>query len=222
MIDDAPAGLNLRREGSTTPSDPDRAADVAALLTVHDGSHGMGTIGMVGRGRGRSYREARLEPGDPVTIVGRALPFSDLDDPADADTWTGPNLPADDPEVVADIAAARANGTLTDDPADAWGNAAIQGFGIARPVTEPVLDPGANPLRLAEPGEAVRVGRVFDIAPETLILAASGDVPLLVAFGTPAAVEGRGQARFVYGLLGAIVAIGSAMVFAVSLDGLGS
>lgn len=32
------------------------------------------------RGR-RQYRELRLEPGDPVTILGRALPFVDLTDP---------------------------------------------------------------------------------------------------------------------------------------------
>ena len=35
----------------------------------------------------------------------------------------------DDPEVAADLAEARAEGTLVDDPAAAWGNAAIPGFG---------------------------------------------------------------------------------------------
>ena len=37
----------------------------------------------------RTYRESRLEPGDPVTIIGRALPFADLSDPLAADLGTG-------------------------------------------------------------------------------------------------------------------------------------
>ena len=44
-------------------------------------------------------------------------------------------------------------------------------------------------------------------------------MPLLIAFGTPGAVVGRDQARFAAGLLGAGLAIASALVLALSLSG---
>ena len=125
----------------------------------------------------------------------------------------------DDPEIAADLAEARADGTLVDDPAAAWGNAAIPGFGIGRPVVAPVIDPAANTLPLADAEAAARAERTFRIAPETLILAASDEVPLLIAHGVPGVVVGRGQGRFLVGLLGAILAIASAMVVALSLGG---
>ncbi len=55
--------------------------------------------------------------------------------------------------------------------------------------------------------------------PRRSILAASDEVPLLIAHGVPGAVVGRGQGRFVVGMLGAILAIASAMVVALSLSG---
>ena len=125
--------------------------------------------------------------------------------------------------AAAQVAAARADGTLVDDPATAWGNAAIPGFGIGRPVVTPVIDPAANALQLADPEAAARAERTFRIAPETLILAASDEVPLLIAHGVPGVVVGRGQGRFRVGLLGAVLAIASAMVVALSLGrGVGS
>ena len=83
-------------------------------------------------------------PGDPVTIVGRALPFSDLADPTGADIDVASDVDADDPEVAADLAEARASGALVDDPAAAWGNAAIPGFGIGRPVAAAAHRPGGQ------------------------------------------------------------------------------
>ena len=125
----------------------------------------------------------------------------------------------DDPEVAADLAEARAHGTLVDDPAAAWGNAAIPGFGIGLPVVAASIDPAANPLPLGDAAAAARADRTFRIAPETLVLAASDEVPLLIAYGLPGNVVGRSQDRFVLGLLGAILAIGSAMVMAIGLGG---
>ena len=61
--------------------------------------------------------------------------------------------------------------------------------------------------------------RTFEIAPETLVLAASADVPLLIAHGVPGAVVERGQMQFTVGLLGAVLAIVSAMVVAIDLSG---
>lgn len=219
LMGDEPAGLDLRREGSTQPTETDGATAAMALLTVLDPELGRWRPGLLDRRGRRSYRETRLEPGDPVTIVGRALPFSDLADPGGADVGAGPGVLPDDPEVAADLAAARATGSLADDPAAAWGNAAIPGFGIGRPVIEPAIDPAANRLPLADAAAAARAERTFEIAAETLVLAASEEVPLLIAHGVPGAVVERGQERFVVGLLGAILAIVSAMVFALNLGG---
>jgi len=220
LMGDEPGGLDMRTGGATQVSDPtatDRAAAIAALLTVQHPEARTARLGLRDPGGRRSYREMRLEPGDPVTIVGLALPFSDLDDPSSADLGGAFDLLVDDPEVAADIAAARATGSLADDPAEAWGNAAIPGFGIGRPVVEPEIDPAADRLPLAGPDEAARTERTFEIAPETLVLAASPEVPLLVAHGIPGAVVARGQTRLIVGLLGAVLAITSAMVVALNL-----
>ena len=219
---DEPSGLAIRMGGATQSAEIDRAAAIADLLTVHDPASPAGVpvwSGFRGDHARREYREARLEPGDAVTIIGRALPFRDLDDPDGADLGMGGGELESDPEVAADLAEARAHGALSDDPAEAWGNAAIPGFGIGRPVTTAHIDPAANPLPLATQEAAAIAKRRFEIAPETLVLAASEEVPLVIAYGTPTAVVGRGQTRFVVGLLGAVLAIASALVLAVSLSG---
>jgi hypothetical protein len=221
---DEPPGLAIRMGGATQSAEPelDRAAAIADLLTVHDPASPAGVpvwSGFRGGHVRREYREARLEPGDAVTIIGRALPFRDLDDPEGANLGMGGGELETDPEVAADLAEARARGALSDNPDEAWGNAAIPGFGIGRPVTAAHIDPAANPLPLATAQAAARAKHRFDIAPETLVLAASEEVPLRIAYGTPMAVVGRGQIRFNIGLLGAVLAIASAIVLAVSLSG---
>ncbi len=218
---DEPPGLAVRTGAATQSGEIDRETAIADLLTVQDPTSSADLPvwrGLRGKQGRREYREARLEPGDAVTIVGRALPFGDLDDPAGADLGMGGELEAD-PEIAADMAEARASGELAGDPEAAWGNAAIPGFGIGRPVTTPHIDPAANPLPLATAEAAAIAERRFEIAPDTLVLAASEEVPLLIAHGTPTAVVGRGQTRFVVGLLGAVLAIASALVLAVSLSG---
>lgn len=216
---DEPSGLDIRLGGATRAGEIDRAIAAAELLRVHEPWSASSASALFDRRGRRSYRETRLEPGDPVTIVGRALPFADLADPTGADVGMASDVPADDPEVAADMAEARASGDLVDDPATAWGNAAIPGFGIGRPVVEPDLDPEANELPLGAPEEAAKAKRTFEIDPETLVLAASEEVPLLVAHGVPGAVVERGQTRFIVGLLGAVLAIASAMAFAISVSG---
>ena len=139
LTGDEPSGLDLRIGSATDVAERDREALIAELLrmpTPDDARAGRSPFASERRGR-RHYRETRLEPGDAVTIIGRALPFGDLPDPAGANLGAGPDLPLSDPEIAADLAAARAAGTLHDDPAEAWGNAAIPGFGIGRPVSQP-------------------------------------------------------------------------------------
>lgn len=220
---DEPPGLAIRQGAATQVSEPDRATAIARLLTVRDPETSERSADrpadLIGGDRRRHYREARLEPGDAVTVVGRALPFSELADPISADFGTDADLLETDPEISADLAEARAAGILTTDPDDAWGNAAIPGFGIGRPVTAPEIDPSANAMPLATPEEAALAARTFEIAPDTLVVASSAEVPLLIAHGTPGAVMERSQLRYVLGMLGAVLAIGSAMVFAIVISG---
>jgi hypothetical protein len=220
-LGDEPIGLSMRTGSAVSSPVMDHDTAVAALLSVRPALVGVSSplTGLrASRGR-RRYKEARLEVGDEVTIIGRALPFGDLDDPAEADIGLESDLAADDPIVMANIAEARAAGLLLADPKDAWGNAAIPGFGIGRPTREPSLDPLADRLMLADADEAARVDRTFSIEPEALVLASSPGVPLLIAYGAPQAAAARHNDRFVIGLLGAILAIGSALAFAVMLTG---
>jgi len=178
-----------------------------------------GTMNLAAEGRSRHYEEARVEPGDQVTVLGRALPFGDLADPGAAYLLEAGLPAADDPEIAADLAAARASGTLTMSSAEAWGNAAIEGFGIGRPVRAPELDPRANPLPLGDAKLAARARDAFDIPPETLVLASSGESSLAISLGVPASVVAREQGRFIVGLLGAVLAIGCAVALALIVAG---
>jgi hypothetical protein len=215
-----PPGLVPRDGPATIEGQPDREAQIAALLSVRTDEAGRDPfLGVGADRRGQRYREARLDPGDAVTIVGRAIPFADLADPTEADVAILGGVAADDPEVAADLAEARAAGALADDPESAWGNAAIPGFGIGRPVRQPDLDPDADRPALAPAGAAMRAERTFDIAPETLILASTIETPLLIVHGVPAEAVDRHHDRFLVGLLGAVVAIASAMAFAIMLSG---
>jgi hypothetical protein len=234
-LGDDPPGLVLR-SGSSYAAAPDRDAQIAALLTVHgpsgslpsggdgnEGWHGFAAQHLMASGtrgsRSRHYREARIAPGDVVTVLGLALPFDQLPDPTGADQTGSSDPLIDDPEIAADVAAARADGSLLD-PEHSWGNAAIPGFGIGRPVRAPELDDAATAPSLASTADAKRYERTFEIDPEALVLAASDSVNLVIAAGPPAIVAGREQRLFLVGLLGAVLAIGSAMAMAVMVGGL--
>jgi hypothetical protein len=218
-LGDEPTGLDIRRGGATKATEMDRAAEAAELLRVR-APYERSLLDQVSeRNARRRYREWRLEPGDAVTVVGLALPFGDLDDPVTANLGDAVDPSYDDPEVAADLAAARAAGVLAADAASAWGNAGIPGFGIGRPVSAPRLDPGATPLPVASEEDRARAKATFEISPETLVLVASDEVPLLIAHGTPGAVVERGQSQLLVGLLGAILAIASAMALAFLVNG---
>jgi hypothetical protein len=216
-----PPGLDLRTGSAIGLAEPDRATAIAALLSIRpaddDLTHPL--LRGVRSGGHRHYREARLVVGDAVTVVGRALPFSDLADPAESDIALGSELASDDPEVAANIAEAREAGILLADPEEAWGNAAIPGFGIGRPTREPELDPAADRPAIASAEEAAKAERAFDIAPEALVLASAPEVPLLIAHGVPGAAAERQENRFILGLLGAVLAIASAAALALMFTG---
>ena len=211
-----PAALRLRSGGAYRSSEPDRAALIEDLLTP-DPAPGSGADFGAAAGGQREYAEARLEPGDVVTVVGRAMPFGSLNDPTEADMAGIELVGDDDPEVARNVAEAREAGMLVGDPAVAWGNAAIPGFGIGRPVSPPVLDAEAERPGLATAGEAARISRTFEIPPEQLVLAAAPDMPLLVTAGPPSAAAARNRLTFLVGLGGALLAIGSAIVLALAV-----
>jgi hypothetical protein len=237
-LGEQPPGLRERTGPAFGPvgphGEPDREEQIAALLTVRpagDGldeggggdrwSFGPGLSGIGGSNRRRrTYAEARIEPGQVVTVVGHVQPFDQLDDPLAADVGGSARLhAAGDPEIAADLADARAAGILAATPEEAWGNAAIPGFGIGAPARLPDLDPAARPLPLAPAEDLERATAAFHIAPGDLVLAAAPDAPLLVALGPPAAAVARHEQRFLVGLLGAVVAIGSAIVLALAVGG---
>lgn len=226
LMGDQPPGLRLRTGPALAGTGLGREAAIAALLATPAASNEFRPLAILGASSHRSfgggdgrhhYREAILAPGDPVTIIGRALPFSDLDDPAEADIALGSDIAADDPEVIGDIAEARQAGMLEASPEEAWGNAAIPGFGIGQPVRTPELDPEADRLPLATETQAAAAERTFTISPETLVLASAPGAPLLVAHGTPSVAVERQQGRFLVGLLGAVLAIGSVVALAAML-----
>jgi hypothetical protein len=222
---ETPPGLDVRRESPYgTGLVGDREAAIARLLTVQRPDPG-GDLGGVPAGLlelgsgGRRYEEARLEAGDLVTVVGSVLPFGHLEDPGGADRLdrhADPLTGLEDPTVAAEIAEARDAGELLT-PAEAWGNAAIPGFGIGRPVREPELDPGVREPVLATAEEAARIEQTFDLDPDLLVVAAAPDSPLLIASGSPGEAVAREQGRFLVGLLGAVLAIGSAVAGAILL-----
>jgi hypothetical protein len=229
---DGPAAVRLNT-GPTLigATEDDREARIAELLTVRGGGPG-GGAGPDGAGWGgtrlgwrsplgtpagpRSYAEARIAPGDPVTVVGWAMPFASLPDPAGADTSAARDatIPPDDPTLLADLAEARAAGRLAATPEEAWGNAAIPGFGIGRPVRPPELHPDASPLPAGDATLAARAERRFEIADDELVLAAGDGMALAIYDGEPGVAAEREQDRFLVGLAGAVLAIVSALVLA--------
>jgi uracil-DNA glycosylase len=61
------------------------------------------------------------------------------------------------------------------------------------------------------------MARTWDLEPDLLVVAAGPDAPLLIVAGAPEAVVAREEGRFLIGLLGAVLAIGSALVGAIAL-----
>jgi hypothetical protein len=175
------------------------------------------SVAGVGGGR-RHYEEWRLAPGDVVTIVGSAVPFRDIDDPAMADR-DDPLLALDDPEVAMNVAEARRAGLLVGSPEEAWGNAAIPGFGIGRPTRAPDLDPAAPSLPIAPAGVEAAVDATFDIPPGELVVAAVPGSPLIIRAGSPGEAVARDRGSLTLGLVGAVIAIAAALALALVAQG---
>ena len=197
----------------------DREAAIAALLTVRQPEPDPLDDVPGGRQRGRRYVEARLEAGDVVTVVGTALPFGHLADPDGADRMDragDPLLGLDDPEVAMNIAEARepASSRRPRTPgATRRSRGSASGVRCARRSSTT----GVAAPALATEAEAAAMERTWDLEPDLLVVAAVPDAPLLIAGGAPEEVVAREEGRFLVGLLGAVLAIGSAIAGAVVL-----
>jgi hypothetical protein len=226
MTGDEPPGLALRT-GSTfaliAERDPavlselDRDAAIQELLTVRPPRRPMpsdspadGTFlgaRLASGTKGKRYREWRLEPGATVTVIGEAMPWSDLREAA-----TRPDPTSNEErEIASDIADARAAGLLVGSPSEAWGNAAIPGFGIGRPTEVPDLEPRAIRPDIVEHTEPSPVDRYL-IGVDELVIA-RGRGPLAVYAGSPDDAEEHHDASFVLGLVGAVMSVMSIIAF---------
>ncbi len=195
LFGDDPVSVR-RRVGPASMAVPDydREAAIADLLTVRSAAPGGVEVpsgspfpSLLGRSGGiRHYREARLEPGQMVTIVGSAQPYGQL---GEEDALTGATL--DDISIGADLVEAREAGLLAQSPEEAWGNAAIPGFGVGHPVRPPHLDAAANVMAPADARQASRAEQVFAITPETLVVSGGRQAPLVIYAGPP--VEARAR-----------------------------
>ncbi len=228
LLGSEPPGL-LRRTGPSSAAVPefDRQAAIADLLTVkpatpvpasESGSLLGGMLGGPASGRCH-YIEYRIEPGQQITVVGFARPYGQID-PASPDGVAEADPEAlDDPVVARDLEEARAGGRLASSPRAAWGNFAIPGFGIGRPVEKPVLDPGVRPPEAPDPATARRAKELFDVPPETLVVTTGAARQLTVYAGSPAAATTFDRAAYLRGLAGGALAIASVLVLALAAKG---
>jgi hypothetical protein len=233
-LGDEPIGLQ-RRAGAASfateplasiPDDPaamsdsERQAAIDALLTVRQPEappepFGQASFLLTGTLRtGRRYRETRLEPGEAVTIVGQALPWSDVRDRLEAISMNH-NV---DHDIADDIAQARVGGSLAASADEAWGNAAIPGFGIGRPTKTPVLDAEARLPEVADPDAHRAALERYEIPNDDLVLARGSTGTFAVYKGSPVMATQHHDPAFALGLLGIALAASSALALGVMLS----
>jgi hypothetical protein len=75
------------------------------------------------------------------------------------------------------------------------------------------------PVDAVASGGSAPTSRTWDLSADTLVVAAAPGVPLLVAAGSPGFATSRASDRFLVGLAGAVLSIGSAVVLAVVVTG---
>jgi hypothetical protein len=230
-LGEEPTGLQRRAGAGTLLApldDPDsmseleRQAAIDALLTIRQpepaldiqARGGAGLLSPAGSGSGRRYQEARLELGDTVTIVGQALPWSDVRARLQA-AISGRNI---DRAIADDLARARADGLLEGSAEDAWGNAAIPGFGIGRPTRSPELDPEVRPPEVADPSAHQTALERHDIPRDTLVLARGGHGGFAIYKGDAMAATTHHDAAFMLGLVGIGMSTFSALALGIMLS----
>ena len=215
---------DLERDPATM-TDIERQAAAQALLTVQrpdparslDPDDGAERFGMYLSNQGsKRYLEARLEPGQTVTILGQAWPWGEVRETVLA--WDpGSNVERD---IAGDLAEARAQGLLLGSPEEAWGNAAIPGFGIGQPTVAPELDPRATPIEAPEdPTVHKEALAKYHIPDEELVLSRGLRGGLAIYMGSPAEATQHHDLAFLVGLIGAVMAAVCAFALGALLTG---
>jgi hypothetical protein len=227
-----PPGLERRRGSGyamVVPDDPQemseaqRQAAIDALLTVsptapaaEDGDSASLSIAGLGlaTGSGRRYRESRLEVGQTVTVLGQALPWSDV-----REELMPPASTNVERAMADDIAIARETGQLAATPEEAWGNAAIPGFGIGRPTRPPQIDPAARPPDMAEPGADAAARQRHQIPAHELVVARAPGGDLAIYEGAPQEATRHHDGALVLGVVGAVMAVVCTLALGATLSG---
>ena len=229
-----PVGLQ-RRSGAAYASFVDRDLEqmtelerqtaAQALLTVQrpietgddtDWDDDGGPLGVfAGNQGGRRYREARLEPGETVTLLGQAWPWSEVRETL-LTRQPGNNEEAD---IAADLAAARELGVLATSPEEAWGNAAIPGFGIGAPTVQPELDPGVHQPDVPSAAVHREALAKYDIPDEEMVLSRGLRGGMVIYLGTPTNATSHHDFAFWVGLIGAVMAVMCALALGVAVTG---
>ena len=202
----------------------ERETAAQALLTVQrpaatgsdDWDKGGGSFFGAKQSDGRRYREARLEPGQTVTILGQAWPWGEVQEVVLA--WNpGDNVERD---IAGDLAFAREMGMLAASPEEAWGNAAIPGFGIGSPTVMPELDPEAHRPDVPEDRSVHEEALAkYDIPDEELVLTRGLRGGMAIYLGSPQKATQHHDEAFMLGVVGAVMAALCAFALGAMLTG---
>mgnify|MGYP001817961077 FL=1 len=198
----AQALLTVQRPDPTDALDPDDGAERFGIYFSNQG--------------GKRYREARLEPGETITILGQAWPWGEVRETVLA--WNpSSNVERD---IAGDLAEARAQGLLVGSPEEAWGNAAIPGFGIGQPTAEPELDPEALEMDVPEDPQVHEDALAKYVIPdEELVLSRGLRGGMAIYPGTPAQATQHHDMAFLVGVIGAVMAALCAFALGAMLTG---
>jgi hypothetical protein len=215
----------MQERGVDQMTELERQAAAQALLTVQrpttggtdpdsSGASDRSGAPFIEQG-GRRYREARLEPGQTVTILGQAWPWAEVREVLLA--WNpGDNVEAG---IAADIHAARELGLLAASPEEAWGNAAIPGFGIGAPTAQPALDPRAHQPVVPGGDSHQAALEKYHIPDEELVLSRGLRGGMAVYLGTPREATDHHDFAFWVGVVGAVMAVVCALFLGVIVTG---
>ena len=105
-------------------------------------------------------------------------------------------------------------------PEEAWGNAAIPGFGIGQPTAEPELDPEALEMDVPEDPQVHEDALAKYVIPdEELVLSRGLRGGMAIYPGTPAQATQHHDMAFLVGVIGAVMAALCAFALGAMLTG---
>jgi hypothetical protein len=122
--------------------------------------------------------------------------------------------------MAGDLAYAREMGALAASPEEAWGNAAIPGFGIGAPTATPELHADAHqPVVPEDPTVHEDALARYDIPDEELVLSRGLKGGMAIYLGTPGEATRHHDFAFLIGIIGAVMAALCAFALGAMLTG---